>query len=159
MSLAMKQNPLLFWRTIFLSHPFKFKADHHPLHFLCLLCNRMYCVCPGPWPFNLFFPVLFPKAWHHSASLTAADVVPDLSWDIRPKWAGQNQLLKGTTMLVSLPTTGGGSHFSCSGTVKGTAAPTPTWSVPSCWRAWLARLRAPGKGLDPVAVVVNQPSM
>ena len=32
-----------------------------------------------------------------------------------------------------------------SGTVEGTAAPTPTRSVPSCWRAWLARLRVPGQ--------------
>ena len=51
----------------------------------------------------------------------------------------------------------GGSHSS--GTVEGTAAPTPTWSVPSCWRAWLSRLRAPGEGLDLVAVVLNQPSV
>ena len=26
---------------------------------LCI-CNRVYCVCSGPWPFNLFFPVLSP---------------------------------------------------------------------------------------------------
>ena len=56
------------------------------------------------------------------------------------------------------PAHDGGSHFS-GGTVEGTAAPTPAWSVPSYWRAWLARLRASGEGLDPVAVVVNQPSV
>ena len=33
-------------------------------------------------------------------------------------------------------------------------------SVPSCWRAWLSRLQAPGEGLDPVAVAVaGQPSV
>ena len=46
-----------------------------------------------------------------------------------------------------------------SGTVEGTAAPTLAWIVPSCWSAWLARLRAPGEKLDHVAVVVNQPSV
>ena len=56
------------------------------------------------------------------------------------------------------PAHDGGSHFS-GGTVEGTAAPTHAWSVPSYWRAWLARLRASGEGLDPVAVVVNQPSV
>ena len=58
---------------------------------------------------------------------------------------------------VGQPAHDGGSHSS--GTVEGTAAPTPAWSVPSCWRAWLARLQAPGEGLDPVAAVVNQPSV
>ena len=56
---------------------------------------------------------------------------------------------------VGQPAHDGGSYSS--GTVEGTAAPTPAWSVPWCRRAWLARLRAPGQGLDPVAVVVNQP--
>ena len=51
---------------------------------------------------------------------------------------------------VRQPAHDGGTHFS--GTVEGTAAPMPAWSVPWCWRAWLARLRAPGEGLDPVAV-------
>jgi len=41
---------------------------------------------------------------------------------------------------VGQPAHDGGSHSS--GTVEGTAAPTPAWSIPSCWRAWLARLRA-----------------
>ena len=50
-------------------------------------------------------PFLFPKAWHHSAPLAAADVVTDLSWDIGPKWTGQNHLFKGTATLFSLPTT------------------------------------------------------
>ena len=58
---------------------------------------------------------------------------------------------------VSQPAHDGRSHSS--GTVEGTAAPTPEWSVPWCRRAWLSRLRAPGEGLDPVAVVVNQPSV
>ena len=52
---------------------------------------------------------------------------------------------------VGQPAHEGGSHSS--GTVEGTAAPTPAW------RAWLARLRVPGEGLEPVAVVVNQPSV
>ena len=52
---------------------------------------------------------------------------------------------------VCQPAHDGESHSS--GTVEGTAAPTPTW------RASLARLRAPGEGLEPVAVVVNQPSV
>ena len=56
--------------------------------------------------------------------------------------------------LVSLPTTEDPIL-----PVEGTAAPTPAWSVPWCRKAWLARLRAPGQGLDPVAVVVNQPSV
>ena len=56
---------------------------------------------------------------------------------------------------VGQPAHDGGSHSS--GSVEGTDAPTPAWSFPSCWRDWLARLRAPGEGLDPVAVVVNQP--
>ena len=44
------------------------------------------------------------------------------------------------------------------GTVKGTAAPMFTWSVPWCRRAWLARLQAPGQGLDLVAVAAaSQP--
>ena len=44
------------------------------------------------------------------------------------------------------------------GTVEGTAAPVLSWSVPWCRRAWLARLRAPGQGLDPVAVAAaSQP--
>ena len=30
-------------------------------------------------PYQALHPLLFPKAWHHSASLAAADVVPDLS--------------------------------------------------------------------------------
>jgi len=59
---------------------------------------------------------------------------------------------------VGQPAHDGGSHSS-GRTVEGTAAPTPAWSVPWCWRAWLARLRAPGQGLDPVAVFVNQPSV
>ena len=54
---------------------------------------------------------------------------------------------------VGQPAHDGGSHSS--GTVEGTAAPTPAWSVPSCWRAWLSRLKAS----DPVAVAVNQPSV
>ena len=59
---------------------------------------------------------------------------------------------------VGQPAHDGGSHSS--GTVEGTAAPTPAWSVPSCWRAWLSRLQAPGEGLDPVVVVVaGQPSV
>ena len=59
---------------------------------------------------------------------------------------------------VGQPAHDGGSHSS--GTVEGTTAPTPVWSVPWCQRAWLARLRAPGEGLDPVAVVVaGQPSV
>ena len=53
---------------------------------------------------------------------------------------------------VGQPAHDGGSHSS--GTVESTAAPTPTWSVPWCRRAWLSRLRAPGEGLDPVAVAV-----
>ena len=45
-----------------------------------------------------------------------------------------------------------------SGTVGGTAAPVLAWSVPWCRRAWLARLRAPGQGLDPAAVAAaSQP--
>ena len=59
---------------------------------------------------------------------------------------------------VGQPAHDGRSHFS-GGSVEGTAAPTPAWSVPWCRRAWLARLLAPGQGLDPVAVVVNQPSV
>ena len=59
---------------------------------------------------------------------------------------------------VGQPSHDGGSHSS-GGTVEGTAAPTPAWSVPWCRRAWLARLRAPGQGLEHVAVVVNQPSV
>ena len=56
------------------------------------------------------------------------------------------------------PAHDGGSHSS--GTVEGTAAPTPAWSVPLCRRAWLSRLQAPGEGLDPVAVAVaGQPSV
>ena len=51
---------------------------------------------------------------------------------------------------VGQPAHDRGSHSS--ETVEGTAAPTPAWSVPWCRRAWLARLRAPGQGLDPVAV-------
>ena len=44
------------------------------------------------------------------------------------------------------------------GTVEGTAAPVLAWSVPWCRRAWLARLRAPGQGLDPVAAAAaSQP--
>ena len=44
------------------------------------------------------------------------------------------------------------------GTVEGTAAPVPAWSVPWCRRAWQARLRAPGQGLDLVAVAAaSQP--
>ena len=59
---------------------------------------------------------------------------------------------------VGQPAHDGGSHSS--GTVEGTAAPTPAWSVPSCRRAWLSRLQAPGEGLDPVAVAVAvQPSV
>ena len=27
------------------------------------LCSRVHCVCPGPCPFNLFFPVLFLFDW------------------------------------------------------------------------------------------------
>ena len=27
------------------------------------VCNRVYCVCSGPWPFNLFLPVLFLFDW------------------------------------------------------------------------------------------------
>ena len=46
---------------------------------------------------------------------------------------------------VGQPAHDGGSHSS--GTVEGTAAPTPSLSVPSCWRAWLSRLQA----ADPVA--------
>ena len=42
-----------------------------------------------------------------------------------------------------------------SGTVEGTAAPMLARSVPWCRRAWLARLRAPGQGLDPIAVVAE----
>ena len=41
------------------------------------------------------------------------------------------------------------------GTVKGTAAPMLAWSVPWCRRAWLARLRAPGQGLDLIAVAAE----
>ena len=26
-------------------------------------CNRVYCMCFGPWPFNLFFPVLVLFYW------------------------------------------------------------------------------------------------
>ena len=26
-------------------------------------CNRERCVCPGPWPFNLFFPVVLSLFW------------------------------------------------------------------------------------------------
>ena len=60
---------------------------------------------------------------------------------------------------VGQPAHDGGSHFS-GGTVESTAAPTPAWSAPWCRRVWLARLRAPGRGLDPVAVVVaGQPSV
>ena len=25
--------------------------------------NRVHCVCPGPWPFNLFFPVVLSLFW------------------------------------------------------------------------------------------------
>ena len=25
--------------------------------------NRVYCVCSGTWPFNIFFPVLFLFDW------------------------------------------------------------------------------------------------
>ena len=60
---------------------------------------------------------------------------------------------------VGQPAHDGVYHSSRSGTVEGTAVSTPAWSVPSCWRAWLDRLQAPGQGLDPVAVVVNQPSV
>ena len=59
---------------------------------------------------------------------------------------------------VRQPVHDGRSHFS-GGTVSSTASPTPAWSVPSCRRAWLARLRAPDQGLDRVAVDVNQPSV
>ena len=59
---------------------------------------------------------------------------------------------------VGQPAHDEGSHFS-GGTVEGTAAPTLAWSVPWCRRAWLARLLAPGQGLDPVAVAVNQLSV
>ena len=52
---------------------------------------------------------------------------------------------------IGQPAHDGGSHSS-GGTVEGTAAPTPAWSVPWCRKAWLARLRAPVQGLDPVAV-------
>ena len=38
------------------------------------------------------------------------------------------------------------------GTVEGIAAPLFTWSIPWCQRAWLARLRTPGQGLDLVSV-------
>ena len=49
---------------------------------------------------------------------------------------------------VGQPAHDEGSHSS--GTVEGTAAPTPARSVPWCWRAWVARTpRAPGQGLDP----------
>ncbi len=51
----------------------------------------------------------------------------------------------------------GGSHSS--GTVEGTAAPTPDWGVSWCRGALLARQRAPGEGLDRVAVFLNQPSV
>ena len=27
------------------------------------LCNRVHCVCPGPWPFNLFFSVVLSLFW------------------------------------------------------------------------------------------------
>ena len=51
---------------------------------------------------------------------------------------------------VGQPAHDEGSHSSRSGTVESTAVPTPAWSVPSCWRAWLSRLQVPGEGLDPV---------
>ena len=31
--------------------------------FLINRCNRVHCVCPGPWPFNLFFPVVLSLFW------------------------------------------------------------------------------------------------
>ena len=30
---------------------------------LIYTCNRVHCVCPGPWPFNLFFPVVLSLFW------------------------------------------------------------------------------------------------
>ena len=98
-------------------------------------------------------PFLFPKAWHHSASLAAADVVPDFSWT-----SGRSE--QGRTSCSRVPRRWSACPRRRIPFFKGTAAPpTPAWSVPSCWRAWLARLRAPGQRLDPVAVVINQPSM
>ena len=59
---------------------------------------------------------------------------------------------------IGQPAHDGGSHSS--EIFEGTAAPMPEWSIPWCQRAWLSRLQAPGKGLDPVAVVVaGQPSV
>ena len=72
-----------------------------------------------------------------------------MSWAAEPAVQGYRD--------VDQPAHDGGSHSS--GTVEDTAAPTPALSVPSSWRAWPATLRAPAKGLDPVAVVVNQPSV
>ena len=30
---------------------------------LCYMCIWVHCVCPGPWPFNLFFPVVLSLFW------------------------------------------------------------------------------------------------
>ena len=76
-------------------------------------------------------PFLFPKAWHHSASLAAADVVPDLA---EVSWA-ESAAVQGYRD-VGQPAHDGGSHSS--GTVEGTAAPTPAWSVPSLMLEGLA---------------------
>ena len=32
-------------------------------HNLWSMCNQVHCVCPGPWPFNLFFPVVLSHFW------------------------------------------------------------------------------------------------
>ena len=140
-----------FWRERRAEGPSAYQPNALPLgqtgsqgtvcHHGDYLCNRMYCMCSGTWPFNLFIPVVlsfsysgesrtgsrrhsqakfkkkkehyrttipsiispsfFAKAWHHRASLAVADVVPDLSGDIKQKWAGQNQLFKGTAIYVN----------------------------------------------------------
>ena len=99
---------------------------------------------PIPTPLHIYMvpPCICRSCWYRPWPLLGHQA--EVSW-AEPAVQGYRD--------VGQPAHDGGSYSS--GTVEGTAAPTPAWNFPWCRKAWLARLRAPGQGLDPVAVVVN----